>query len=498
VTLAPGSNSVQAIGTAGPTQVSDALDWFAPLPVSITNPASSIVFLNSTNDTLQLSAGTPSSSGPVQSLWIQTSGPGTITFGNSNSLTTTARFSADGVYGLAITVTNTLGASAGLTVVVNPSLGVTGGLQGWWKMDESAGSTAADSSGNGRIATVVSGVFTNGYISNALQFNGSTSQATFASQNSNQVTVTAWARADAQGNSQFPRIVETPTFRVFFRFGSSDVNSAGFATLDGVNGDFDSGGNTISLGAWYHVAVRYDRSNATNLPVFYVNGAKVSTVTLAMPSGAAPPLSGTGTIGNRTALDRAWNGLIDDLRIYNRLLTDSEIRAIAASPPANLAPSVTVGSSPITIWPAPANLLGTVIDDGKPSPPATVTATWSELSGPGTVTFGNSNTPSTTATFSAPGSYVLQLAASDGQVQTVNAVAINVIVRPAIQIQLLTNSVHLAWSNAIAWRLQTQTNPPGTGLSLNWIDVPGAAGTNLINLPVYPASGSVFYRLIYP
>jgi hypothetical protein len=404
------------------------------------------------------------------------------------------------VYGLAITVTNGngLSASAGLTVVVNPGIGITNALQGWWKMDESLSSTAADSSGNGRTANVVSGVFTSGYISNALQFNGSTSRATFTSQSSNQVTVTAWVRADAQGNSQFPRIVETPTFRVFFRFGSSDVNSVGFATLDSVNGDFDSGGNTISLGTWYHVAVRHDRSNATNLPAFFLNGAKVSTVTLAMPSGTAPPLSGTGTIGNRTALDRAWNGLIDDLRIYNRLLNDGEIRAVAASPPVNLAPIVTAGSSQTNIWPAPANLAGTVNDDGQPNPPAAVTTTWSRLSGPGTVAFGNANAPSTTATFSAPGSYALQLAASDGQVQTVSAVAINAVARPAIQIQVLPNSVHLAWPNEIAWRLQTQTNPPGTGLSLNWIEVPGAAGTNFISLPVYPASGSVFYRLIYP
>ena len=38
---------------------------------------------------------------------------------------------------------------------------------------------------------------------------------------------------------------------------------------------------------------------------------------------------------------------------------------------------------------------------------------WSSVSGPGTVTFANANVLSTTATFSAAGTYVLRLTASD-------------------------------------------------------------------------------------
>ena len=45
---------------------------------------------------------------------------------------------------------------------------------------------------------------------------------------------------------------------------------------------------------------------------------------------------------------------------------------------------------------------------------ATSPATWSKISGPGTVTFANANSAATTATFSAAGTYVLQLAGSDG------------------------------------------------------------------------------------
>jgi hypothetical protein len=58
-------------------------------------------------------------------------------------------------------------------------------------------------------------------------------------------------------------------------------------------------------------------------------------------------------------------------------------------------------------------LAGTISDDTQPSPPAVCMAAWSKVSGPGTVTFGNSSSASTTATFSTAGTYVLQLTASD-------------------------------------------------------------------------------------
>ena len=47
--------------------------------------------------------------------------------------------------------------------------------------------------------------------------------------------------------------------------------------------------------------------------------------------------------------------------------------------------------------PAAATLAGVVTDDGA------FTSVWGKISGPGTVTFGNANAQSTTATFSRPG-----------------------------------------------------------------------------------------------
>jgi hypothetical protein len=70
-----------------------------------------------------------------------------------------------------------------------------------------------------------------------------------------------------------------------------------------------------------------------------------------------------------------------------------------------------------------ATLHGTVTDDGLPAP---VTTTWSLVSGPGAVTFGNASALNTTASFTAVGSYVLKLEATDSQFTTADYVHITV------------------------------------------------------------------------
>lgn len=71
-------------------------------------------------------------------------------------------------------------------------------------------------------------------------------------------------------------------------------------------------------------------------------------------------------------------------------------------------------------------LNATVNDDGKPNPPGQLTITWTKESGPGNVTFTSSNTAATNVTFSAVGSYILKLSASDSQLSSSDTVTITV------------------------------------------------------------------------
>ncbi len=95
------------------------------------------------------------------------------------------------------------------------------------------------------------------------------------------------------------------------------------------------------------------------------------------------------------------------------------------TPAANQAPIVNAGVNQTVILPATLMLNGTASDDGLPSG-STFTTTWSKVSGPGTVTFANPNSPSTTATFSVAGTYVLQLTASDTALSSLDTVTITV------------------------------------------------------------------------
>jgi hypothetical protein len=78
-------------------------------------------------------------------------------------------------------------------------------------------------------------------------------------------------------------------------------------------------------------------------------------------------------------------------------------------------PQVDAGADATVSIPDTVALDGTVTDDGLPNPPGAVTTTWSKVSGPGTVTFGDASAVDTTAAFSDPGSYVLRLTADDGE-----------------------------------------------------------------------------------
>ncbi len=105
------------------------------------------------------------------------------------------------------------------------------------------------------------------------------------------------------------------------------------------------------------------------------------------------------------------------------------------------APKATAGPNQTVLLATGAVLRGFVTFTGSPP-----TILWKEYSGPGTVTFGNAALTNTTASFSAPGVYTLEISAADG----VHAVAYDAMVIT------VTNAISVA---AVA---------AGTNVNLNW------------------------------
>jgi hypothetical protein len=98
----------------------------------------------------------------------------------------------------------------------------------------------------------------------------------------------------------------------------------------------------------------------------------------------------------------------------------------ATTNPFNQPPQVSAGSDLAITLPDAAQLSGVAADDALPNPPGVFTATWTFVSGPGSVSFGDSSSPRTTASFSLPGDYVLRLSVADGELTVQDEVKISV------------------------------------------------------------------------
>ena len=111
----------------------------------------------------------------------------------------------------------------------------------------------------------------------------------------------------------------------------------------------------------------------------------------------------------------------DANNLYFRI--DADVRPDVV---ANQPPTASAGVDQTITLPATAPLAGNASDDGLPNPPGALTTTWSKVSGPGTVTFGDSHALSTSAGFSQSGDYVLRLTADDGSLGTSDDVSVTV------------------------------------------------------------------------
>ena len=95
----------------------------------------------------------------------------------------------------------------------------------------------------------------------------------------------------------------------------------------------------------------------------------------------------------------------------------------------NQPPTVNAGPDKTVILPANStSLTGTAVDDGLPSPPASLTLAWSVVSSPAgsNVTFSAPSSLTTTATFTIAGSYTLRLTASDSVLSSGDNVVVTV------------------------------------------------------------------------
>jgi hypothetical protein len=131
-------------------------------------------------------------------------------------------------------------------------------------------------------------------------------------------TAEAWIFADTWGESGLGRIYDKGPSNTVFSMGDGNTNSSllfGRTFTNGA-GNWTSQGNTLQIGTWMHVAVTYNSDSAANDPTFYINGMQRSASATSNAAGA--PLNdsgGNGMLGDRTTGQRAYDGLLDEVRL---------------------------------------------------------------------------------------------------------------------------------------------------------------------------------------
>jgi hypothetical protein len=135
--------------------------------------------------------------------------------------------------------------------------------------------------------------------------------------------------------------------------------------------------------------------------------------------------------GKRLDETSGYVGLLDEISVYSRALTASEVLSFfntstngKCPPLRNLPPSAFAGADRTIYFPATNSLTlpGAVYDDALPS--NLLSVAWSYVSGASTVFFSTMTQAVTTVTFTNTGTYTFRLTASDGELTASNDVVV--------------------------------------------------------------------------
>lgn len=216
--------------------------------------------------------------------------------------------------------------------------GLDAGLFGWWKFDEGTGGSAADSSGNGDTGTLQnSATWTAGKIgAGALSVvNGGSGSGSYVS-TANLGTINvgrslaAWVYpTDLTGQSGHNIILSGSTFSYWI-----EVLSNGHLDFHDINGnDHEYTGATIPTNQWTFVSSTCDFG--TGSTTLFINGSQVKQDVGSYCNDNSTQAYDIGTYGPSPG-NYGWTGYLDDVRIYERTLTASDVSALYAlgNPPA--------------------------------------------------------------------------------------------------------------------------------------------------------------------
>jgi glucose/arabinose dehydrogenase/PKD repeat protein len=228
------------------------------------------------------------------------------------------------------------------TFVDSPPL--PSGLVAAYSMSAGSGTTLADVTGKGHTGTIAGATWSAaGKYGGALSFDGTDDWVTIADANdldlTNGMTLAAWVNpTELAGGWRTVAFKEgSPLAYTLYADDGAGLPISEIST----GGVFRNarGTATLALNTWSHLAGTYDGA-ALKL---YVNGTLVRTLAV---TGDMPVTTGVLRLGGNNLWDEWYQGLLDEVRVYNRALSQAEIQAAMATP----------ADGPVTPPGAPTNL----------------------------------------------------------------------------------------------------------------------------------------------
>jgi len=229
---------------------------------------------------------------------------------------------------------NTAASEASIYNINSYNLDDDPSLVAWWRFNEGEGDTAYDSAGD-NDGTIYGAQWTTGQIDGALDFDGDDDYVNIGNDSSLKpnlpISVSMWVKLNSLRTNQW--LISNDIYP-----GSNYYGIWGYIrTTNQISISYGDGGSrtswnrrskvstsTVSSGEWQHIA--FVIKGATDMDI-YINGTDAGG-TYSGTGGALAYSTGDGYIGSHGGTTYFIDGTIDDVRIYNRSLTEGEVGSL--------------------------------------------------------------------------------------------------------------------------------------------------------------------------